>query len=58
MNPPFKKQETWQAITSHFSASLLPEDFETWFSPTRLRALDGKVSVIEFPNRFFAEWIK
>jgi chromosomal replication initiator protein len=53
-----KKKEAWERITSRFSSSLRPDDFETWISPTRLASLAADLAVIEVPNRFFADWIK
>ncbi len=53
-----KKKEIWQHITSRFSSKLRPKEYETWFSPITLKALDDNLAVIEVPNRFFAEWIR
>ncbi|MCF8061068.1 MAG: chromosomal replication initiator protein DnaA [Deltaproteobacteria bacterium] len=58
MGPLSKKKETWRRITSRFSSSLRPDDFETWISPIRLTSLEADLAVIEVPNRFFADWIK
>ncbi len=53
-----KKKEIWQHITSRFSSTLQPKDYETWFSPISLKALDNNLAVIEVPNRFYADWIR
>lgn len=53
-----KKKEIWELITSRFSSTLQPRDFETWFSPINLKTVDKDLAVIEVPNRFFAEWIR
>ncbi len=58
MKPLSKKKETWQRVTSSFSSLLRPDDFQTWFSPTRLKSLEPDLAVIEVPNRFFADWIQ
>lgn len=58
MGSDIKKKELWRSITSHFSSTLLPKDFETWFSPAGLKDFNNEQAVIEVPNRFFANWIR
>ena len=53
-----KKKELWQQIASHFETVLRQTDFDTWFAPATLKALDKDLAVIEVPNRFFAQWFK
>ncbi|MFQ5663046.1 MAG: chromosomal replication initiator protein DnaA [Terriglobia bacterium] len=47
----------WEKILAHIESQLNPQTFATWFKPTRLEAVKGKILAIQVPNPVFQRWL-
>ena len=47
----------WEKILAHIQARLNPQTFSTWFRPTRLEAVKGKVLAVRVPTPVFQRWL-
>ena len=52
-----RKNEIWNQIKKALKSRLPGPEFETWFSKTSLKNLDGESAVISVPNKFVAGWL-
>ena len=47
----------WEKALEHIEAKVPKQIFETWFTPTRLREIEGSTARVEVPNKFFGQWL-
>jgi len=47
----------WDKALEHIESRVPKQIFETWFTPTRLREIDGATAKVEVPNKFFGQWL-
>lgn len=48
----------WEDTLSLIRGSVNGQSFETWFKPTKGRALDNHTLSVEVPSPFFADWLE
>ena len=47
----------WDDALAYIEAKVPRQVFDTWFTPTRLQAVEDSTARIEVPNKFFGEWL-
>ncbi len=47
----------WDRALAHIESRVPKQVFDTWFTPTRLREIDGSTAHVEVPNKFFGQWL-
>ena len=47
----------WEKALEHIESRVPKQIFETWFTPIRLREIDGTTARVEVPNKFFGQWL-
>ncbi|MFQ5778276.1 MAG: chromosomal replication initiator protein DnaA [Terriglobia bacterium] len=47
----------WERILAHIQTHLNPQTFSTWFRPTRLESVKGKVLAVQVPTPVFQRWL-
>jgi len=52
------KNVLWKKCLEKIEQQILPESFNTWFSPTYLHKTDGRVWTIAVPNDFYKKCLK
>ena len=45
----------WEKALEHIESRVPKQIFRTWFTPTRLREIDGTTAKVEVPNKFFGQ---
>src|SRR5512134_345766 len=48
----------WEEILLLIENRMSKQGYDTWFSLTKLKSLDGNRIVIEVPSKFHRDWIK
>jgi chromosomal replication initiator protein len=48
----------WEDTLSLIRGNVNGQSFETWFKPTKGRALDNHILSVEVPSPFFADWLE
>ncbi len=48
----------WRAVLGEVRRDVTPENYATWFVPTRALALDGDVLRVGVPTPFHAQWLE
>ena len=54
---PGATMNSWEKVLAHLEANVHPQTFSTWFRPTRLEAVKGKILVVRVPNEVFQRWL-
>lgn len=52
------QSKIWEEILLLIENRMSKQGYDTWFSQTRLRSLDGNKIVLEVPSKFHRDWIK
>lgn len=47
----------WGKALAHIEGRVPKQVFDTWFTPTRLREIEGSTARVEVPNKFFGQWL-
>jgi chromosomal replication initiator protein len=47
----------WEKALEHIEGKVPKQIFDTWFTPTRLREIEGSTARVEVPNKFFGQWL-
>src|SRR3989338_5044232 len=47
----------WEKALEHIESRVPKQIFDTWFTPTRLKEIEGSTAKIEVPNKFFGQWL-
>jgi chromosomal replication initiator protein len=51
-------ESVWKKCLQIIRDNVSPQNFKTWFEPTKAVRLEGKVLTIEVPSQFFYEWLE
>jgi chromosomal replication initiator protein len=51
-------ESVWKKCLQIIRDNVSPQNFKTWFEPTKAIKLDGKILTIEVPSQFFYEWLE
>jgi len=48
----------WEQVLSHIQPRTNPQTYNTWFRPTRLAAVKGKILLVQVPEAAFRQWLE
>src|SRR2546423_13711222 len=51
-------ESVWKKCLQIIRDNVSPQNFKTWFEPTKAVKLEGKILTIEVPSQFFYEWLE
>jgi chromosomal replication initiator protein len=51
-------ESIWKKCLQIIRDNVSPQNFKTWFEPTKAVKLEGKILTIEVPSQFFYEWLE
>lgn len=48
----------WEQVLAHIEPRIAAESYQTWFRPTRLLAVKGKILSVRIPEGAFRQWLE